>query len=78
MSTWILEVAGVGEAVGADRSESGEVEERLKDLTDVATGRSIREKHTEENATRNDSDLAGEDLKPAQLRLDLKAPQLRN
>ena len=74
-----LEVAGVGEAVGADGTEFGEGEVALVELEDVtADGLVGVEVDSVANAAGNDADFIGADQEVAQLCLNVQGAVLRH
>ena len=62
-----LEVARIGEPVGADRAEIGQAEGGAEILGDIAGGAALGQQHAEADAAGNDGDLAGGDVDPAEL-----------
>src|SRR5215472_7552010 len=73
-----LEVAGVGEAVGADGTSVGQRELGTVVLTDVAARRAVDELDLEFDPPRDDADLARPGLDPAELGEEAQYPLLRH
>ncbi|MNN40485.1 hypothetical protein D3C81_1545620 [compost metagenome] len=73
-----LEIARIGQAVGADRAQVGQLQQCAEVLADVATARAVRQLDTEADAARNHRDLLRFDLDHAQLGQQAQAAQLRH
>ncbi|KAG1391533.1 hypothetical protein G6F59_014867 [Rhizopus arrhizus] len=71
-----LEVAWVGQAVGADRAEVGQLQQRAVVLADVAAARAVGQFHPEAHATRDHRDLLRLDLDHAHLGQQAQRAQL--
>ena len=72
------EIARIGESVGADRAEVGELERRPEVLANVAADRTGRSVDAKAQSARNHRDLLGFDADAAELRVDSQRPELRD
>lgn len=80
---WALEVTRIGQSVGADGAEVGQLEVSLEDLDDVTAAallrralRGLAHVHGELDTTGDDENLAGGDLESTHLRLNLQGTLL--
>ena len=73
-----FEVARIGQAVGSDRAEVGQLQQRTVVLADVATARAIGQFNAEAHAARDHRDLLRLDLDHAQLGQQAQRAQLRH
>ena len=71
------EVAGVGQAVGADRAEVGQAERLAVVLADVAAGLAVGQLDAELDAARNDGQFARRNFENAELRAQQQLALLR-
>src|SRR3712207_938498 len=72
------EVAGIGEAVGADRPELGQAEEASVVLGDITPRLPVRQRGAKANAPGDERDLARSDVDAAHLGVEGDAPMLRD
>ncbi|MNM86767.1 hypothetical protein D3C81_989290 [compost metagenome] len=72
------EVARVGQAVGADHAQVGQLEQRAVVLADIAARLAVRQLHAETHAARDHDDLLRFHFQAAQLGHHQQAPLLRH
>ena len=73
-----LEVARVGEAVGADGAEFRQAEGQAVVLADISARLLLGKNDAELDAARNDADLAGRDFENSEFRVKAKRAELRD
>ena len=73
-----LEVARIGEAVGADGAELGQAERQAVVFADVAAGLLLLKHDAEFDAARDHADLAGRDVEDAEFGVEAQRAELGN